>query len=122
MNEGFCLLANYHLLTFTDWVGDGSARETMGWSLITVTLLTVVVNFLLTSMNSATGIGRIAKLHWKRCLVMRKLRFKKKQAFIESQKASSKSRHVRQQSMKELAALNLKFLDSQLQQEDFILK
>jgi len=53
---------------------------------------------------------------------MRKLKFKKKQAFIESQKASSKSRHVRQQSMKELAALNLKFLDSQLQQEDFILK
>ena len=66
MNEGFCLLANYHLLTFTDWVGDGSARETMGWSLITVTLLTVVVNFLLTSINSTAGIGRIAKLRWKR--------------------------------------------------------
>ena len=53
---------------------------------------------------------------------MKKLKFKKNQALIESQKAMSKYRNAKQQSMKELAALNLKFLDSQLQQEDFILK
>jgi hypothetical protein len=67
MNEFFVLLINYHLIIFSDWVPDGSARETMGYSLISITLLNIAINFSWTSINSATGLGRVAKLHWKRC-------------------------------------------------------
>ena len=65
INEFFCLLVNYHLLIFSDWVSDGPARETMGRSLISITLLSIVVNFSYISINSISAVGRFAKSHWK---------------------------------------------------------
>ena len=38
INEWFCLMLNYHLFAFTDWVTDGFARECMGYSMIALTL------------------------------------------------------------------------------------
>ncbi len=85
MNEFFCLLVNYHLLIFTDWVPDGPARETMGKSLISVTLLNILINFSYISINSISGLSRVAKLHWKRYKVLKTYRLKLKKAAIDNQ-------------------------------------
>jgi len=66
MNEFFCLLVNYHLLIFSDWVPDGPARVTMGYCLITITGLNIVINLFIISVNSIYGVGRVAKMYWKR--------------------------------------------------------
>ena len=65
MNEFFCLVACYNLLTFSDWVPDGPARVTMGYSLISVTVLNIVLNLSIISIDSISGVGRVAKLRWK---------------------------------------------------------
>jgi hypothetical protein len=80
INEFFCLLVNYHLLIFSDWVPDGPARDTMGYTLICVTILNITINITWMSINSTSGLCRIAKLHWKRYKLFKahKLRLKKK--------------------------------------------
>jgi hypothetical protein len=66
MNEFFCLLVNYHLLIFSDWVPYGPARVKMGYCLISITGFNIVINLFIISGNLISGVGRVAKLYWKR--------------------------------------------------------
>lgn len=43
-NECCIIVAAYHLLTFTEFVGDPDLQYQMGWSIIGTTLVNVLVN------------------------------------------------------------------------------
>ena len=64
INEWFCLVLNYHLFTFTDWVPDGFARNCMGYSMIAVTLFNIAINLSWAGYLSISGLGRTAKLYF----------------------------------------------------------
>ena len=91
MNEFFCLMVNYHLLIFSDWVPDGPARGTMGYVLISITVVNIVINLTVMGVYSVSGVGRIAMLRYKRCKVFQAHGLKMQKAAKDKQ-AAIKSR------------------------------
>jgi hypothetical protein len=87
INEFFCLVVCYNLMTFSDWVPDGLARVTMGYSLISVTVLNIVLNLTIISIESISGVGRVAKLRWKQHKVLQAKKLRLEKVAIENESA-----------------------------------
>ncbi len=51
-NELSILIGSYHMFLFTDFVPDQTIKYLIGWSLILVTLLNILVNFILMTVLS----------------------------------------------------------------------
>ena len=52
INEVFVLILTYHLYTFTDFTSDLQTREQVGKSLIAITILSIVTNFGVVTLNN----------------------------------------------------------------------
>ena len=52
INEVFVLILTYHLYTFTDFTPDVQTREEVGKSLIAITILSIVTNFGVVTLNN----------------------------------------------------------------------
>ena len=60
-NECTVIFACYHLLTFTDWIGDFEVKFQLGWSLIAVVILNVLINFTIVSIIALRDIVNSAR-------------------------------------------------------------
>lgn len=94
MNEFFCLVACYNLLTFSDWFPDGPARLTIGYSLISVTVLNIVLNLSIISIESISRVGRVAKLRWKQHKVFQAQKLKLEKVAIEKESAKKRQTDI----------------------------
>lgn len=64
VNEATALMVIYHLFTFSDFVLDGRARNTMGFSMIGLTVLSMVFNLGGMAYCSISQSCYRAKLHY----------------------------------------------------------